>query len=176
MNAIIDWFLIWWLRGGRYSWSRFRRRLFERRYLSTALPAVSSPEEVEACLEQVTWTMDGPLHLFDCISYPQTTWAKKKDDCDGFASLAAALITQYDPGSNPVLITVMVRPIRSSHTVCAFITSEETLCFFNNDRLRCEHTREYEDLIALISKKAKRLIAWDIRDPDTFELVEFHRQ
>jgi len=54
MNAIIDWFLIWWLRGGRYSWSRFRRRLFERRYLSTALPTVHSLEEIEACLKQVT--------------------------------------------------------------------------------------------------------------------------
>ena len=106
MKAIINWFLVWWLRSGRYLWSKIRRRLFERRYLSTALPMVSSLEEVEACLNQVTWTMDGPLHLFNCISYPQTTWVKKKDDCEGFASLAAALITQYDPSSNPYCVVV----------------------------------------------------------------------
>ena len=176
MNTIIDWFLIWWLRSGRYLWSKIRRRLFERRYLSTALPQVRSLEEIEAYLKQVTWTMDGPLHLFDCISYPQTTWTKKKDDCDEFASLAAALITQYDSSSNPVLITAMVRPIRSSHTVCAFRTSQDTLCFFDNDRLRCENYQKYEDIIALISKDTKRVIAWDVRNPDTFELIKFHKQ
>lgn len=175
MNAIIDWFLTWWLRSGRYLWSKIRRRLFERRYLSTALPQVSSLEEVKACLEQVTWTMDGPLHLFDCISYPQTTWVRKKDDCDGFASLAAALITHYDPSINPVLVTVMVRPIRSSHTVCAFRTTEDTLCFFDNDRLRCGNYQKYADIIASISKDTKRVIAWDVRNPATFELVEFHK-
>ena len=175
MNAIIDWFLVWWLCSGRYLWSTVRRRLFEHHYLSTALPTVSSLEKVKVCLKQITWTMDGPLHLFDCISYPQTTWVKKKDDCDGFASLAAALITQYDSSSNPVLVTVMVRPIRSSHTVCAFRTSKETLCFFDNDRLRCENCQKYEDIIALITKNTKRLIAWDVRNPATFEMVEFHK-
>ena len=175
MKAIINWFLVWWLRSGRYLWSKIRRSLFERRYLSMALPMVSSLEEVETCLNQVTWTMDGPLHLFDCISYPQTTWVKKKDDCDGFASLAAALITQNDSSSNPVLVTVMVRPIRSSHTVCAFRTSHDQLAFFDNDRLRSENCQKYEDIIALISKNTKRLIAWDVRNPATFEMVEFHK-
>jgi hypothetical protein len=94
-------------------------------------------EEVQACLEQVAWTMDGPLHLFDCISNPQTTWVRNKDDRDGFTNLAAALITHYDTSINPVLVTVMVRPIRYSHTVCAFRTSQDTLCFFDNDRLQC---------------------------------------
>ena len=176
MNTIIDWFLIWWLRSGRYLWSRVRRSLFERRYLSTTLPQVNSIEGIKACLEQITWTMDGPLHLFDCISYPQTTWAKKKDDCDGFASLAAALIRQYDSSSHPVLITVMVQPIRSSHTVCAFRTSQDMISFFDNSRLRSENCQKYEDIVALISKDVKRVIAWDARNPDTFELIEFHEQ
>ncbi len=86
MSSVLDWFLVWWLRSGRYGWSKLRRKVFERRYLSTTLPTTSSLEEIETCLKDVRWTMDGPLHLFDCISYPQTTWAKKKDDCDGFAS------------------------------------------------------------------------------------------
>ena len=74
MSSIIDWFLTWWLRSGRYGWSKMHRRLFERRYLTTVLLVVGSVEEIESCLRQVKWTMDGPLHLFDCISYPQVTW------------------------------------------------------------------------------------------------------
>ena len=97
MNAIIDFFLKWWLRTGRYGWSRLRRSLFERRYLDTALPPVNSLKDIEAALRQVTWTMDGPLHLYDCISYPQTTWVNKKDDCDGFASLASELLHHWNP-------------------------------------------------------------------------------
>ena len=78
MQRIIDCFLVWWLRSGRYRWAWFRRRLFERRYLTTVLPTVNSLEDIQAVLAQVTWRMDGPLHLFDCISYPQVTWAKRR--------------------------------------------------------------------------------------------------
>ena len=115
MQSLIDSILAWWLRSGRYKWSRLHRRLFERRYLNTVLPTVNSLKEVESSLKQITWTMDGPLHLFDCISYPQATWAKKKDDCDGFSSLAAELLNQWNPNCNPVLVTAMVRPVRYSH-------------------------------------------------------------
>lgn len=118
MNSVINWFLAWWLHSGRYGWSKLRRRLFERRYLTTALPVVNSLEEMKLCLKQIKWTMDGPLHLFDCISYPHVTWVKKKDDCDGSSSVAAELLTQWNPACNPVLVTALVRPIRKSHT-CA---------------------------------------------------------
>ncbi len=75
--------------------------------------------------------MDGPLHLFDCINYPQVTWTKKKDDCDGFAILAAELLHRWN--LNPVLVTTMVRPVRASYTVCVFMP----LCnpFINNSAL-----------------------------------------
>ena len=73
MQSIIDCFLVWWLRSGRYRWSWLHRRLFEHRYLTTVLQTVNSLEEIEARLRQVKWTMDGPLHLFDCLSYPQVT-------------------------------------------------------------------------------------------------------
>lgn len=68
---MIDFPLVWWLRTGRYGWSRLRRRLFERRYLDFPLSAANSLAEIEVALRQVTWTKDGPLHLYDCISYPQ---------------------------------------------------------------------------------------------------------
>ncbi len=175
MKSVIDYFLLWWLRSGRYGWSWLRRRLCERRYLTVVLPAAKSLEEIEACLKQVTWTMDGPLHLFDCISYPQVTWAKKKDDCDGFASLAAELLYRWKPDCHPVLVTAMLRPVRASHTVCVFKAPQGGLWFFDNDSLRCEDCPTYDEVVARVSQHAERLVCWDVRNPDTLEMIEFHR-
>jgi len=175
MKSMVDGFLTWWLESGRYRWSRLRRWLFERRYLKVALPDASSLEEIEDCLKQITWTMDGPLHLFDCISYPQVTWAKKKDDCDGFASLAAALLVNWNPDCHPVLVTAMVRPFRSSHTVCAFDATPSGLYFFDNGALRCEDTSTYAEIVEKVSQGADRLVCWDVRDPATLDMLEFHR-
>ena len=174
MGSVIDCFLVWWLRTGRYSWSRLRRRLCERRYLSIPLPTANSLEEIEACLKQVKWTMDGPLHLFDSISYPQVTWAKKKDDCDGFATLAAELLRRLDHKLNPVLVTAMLRPVRASHTVCAFTKPGGGMSFFDNDSIR-DDCVTYYDVIKRISQGSKRLVCWDVRKHDTFEMLEFHR-
>ena len=171
---LVDSFLVWWLRRGRYEWSRLRRFLFERRYLGAPLPDVTSVEDVQACLRLVTWTMDGPWHLYDSISYPQRVWSKKRDDCDGFAALAAELLRRLDPAFNPFLLTAMVRPVQASHTVCVFIDRAGGLAFFDNSVLRggCPGR---EDVAREITRNAKRLICWDVRRPDTFELVEFHR-
>ena len=119
--------------------------------------------------------MDGPFHLFDCISYPQVTWAKKKDDCDGFASLAAELLRRWDPNCNPVLVTAMVRPFKASHTVCAFTLSEGRLSFFDNYSFRRGNYQIYDKVVASISRRAKRLVCWDVRNPATLDLLEFHR-
>ena len=175
MVSIIDRFLIWWLRSGRYQWSRLRRRLCERRYLTTVLPVANSLDEIGVCLRQVKWTMDGPLHLFDCISYPQATWAKKKDDCDGFSSLAAELLRRWNPNCNPVLVTSVVHPFQASHTVCVFAAPEGGLCFFDNESLRCEDCQTYEEVVARISQRGRRLVCWDVRNPVTLEMHEFHR-
>jgi len=174
MKSIVDSFLIWWLRSGRYQWSRLHRRLFERRYLTTSLPTTSSLEEIEAALRQVKWTMDGPLHLYDCISYPQVTWATKKDDCDGFASLAAELLRRWDSRCFPVLLTVILRPVRKSHTVCVFTAPQRGLCFFDNASLRCENYQSYGKIATTISEHANRLVCWDVRNPFSLERLEFH--
>lgn len=174
MNLIIKCFLIWWLRSGRYGWSKLRRRLFESRYLKKELPTASSLKEIETCLKDVKWTEDGPLHLFDCVSYPQTTWAKKKDDCDGFSVLAAELLNRWNTSSSPVLITALVRPIRKSHTVCAFTSPQGALCYFDNDKLRRGNLEGYEDIIEKI-RKDRQLECWDVRNPFTLAMVEFHR-
>lgn len=174
MPSIIDLFLVWWLRSGRYRWSRLRRRIFERRYLSTAIPTVSSLEEIEACLTQVTWTMDGPLHLYDSISYPEMVWARKKDDCDGFSTLAATLLQKWQPDTSPVLLTTILRPVRNSHTVCGFKSPDGGFWFFDNYSLRRGDFPTCADIINEIKGEA-RLVCWDVRNPFTFELIEFHR-
>ena len=171
---MIDFFLRWWLFKGRYIWSQLRRRLFERQYLSIRLPTVTSLKEIMDCLRQVTWTMDGPLHLYDSISYLETVWAKKKDDCDGFAILASKLLLRLQANINPVLITVIVRPVRKSHTVCGFSNADGTLSFFDNNSLRQSDFKEYADIVTQIKGDAK-LVCWDVRNPMTLEIVEFHQ-
>ena len=174
MSAITDWFLVWWLRGGRYRWSRLRRRLFEAKYLKISLPAATSLEAIKDRLADVTWTRDGPLHLWDAVSYPQTVWAKKKDDCDGFAVLAASLLQQWKADSRPVLLTAMVQPLQRSHTVCAFHSSEQELWYFDNDILREGNYHTYDEIADKVRGDA-RLVCWDVVDPNTLEPNEFHR-
>ena len=175
MASITDGFLTCWLRKGRYKWSRLRRRLCEAKYRDKELPAVGSLEDIKACLEKVTWSMDGPLHLFDSISYPQTVWAKKKDDCDGFAILAAALLQQWQPGCRPVLITAMLRPVSHSHTVCVFRASGGALWFFDNYLLRKRNFHSYA-AIAMAVKREYKLVCWDVVEPGTLQTIEFHRE
>ena len=175
MNAIIKWFFIWWLRSGRYDWSKLRRRLFERRYLKRELPKANSLEEIEEYLKQVDWTKDGPLHLFDCISYPQTTWTTKKDDCDGFSVLAAELLNQWNASCNPVLITALLRPVQKSHTVCAFTSPGGGLWFFDNAFLSQEEYKTYKDIVLRISENTQRLVCWDVRNPESLDTLEFHK-
>ena len=173
LMSYLDRFLIFWLQRGRYRWSRWRRKKFETRYEKQPLPVADSLEQIEVLLKQVTWTMDGPGHLFDAISYPQTVWAKKRDDCDGFAVLAAALLRQWQPESGPVLITAMLRPVRKSHTVCAFNVPGAGLWFFDNYTLRRGRYRTYADIAAEVQGKA-RMVCWDVVDPDTLQTLEFH--
>ncbi len=174
MLTVFNPFFRWWLRSGRYPWSRFRRGLFEARYLDTSLPAVTSLEEIKNCLGDVDWTTDSLLHLFDAISYPQTVWHKKKDDCDGFAVLASTLLRQWNPDSKPVLVTAMLWPMKRSHTVCAFYASADELWFFDNKTLRQGSYRTYAEIAEAV-KGEHELICWDVADPVTLETIEFHQ-
>jgi hypothetical protein len=174
LYSIVDRFLIWWLHTGRYKWSRFRRGLCEAKHRDQILPTAHSLDDIQAYLAQVTWAMDGPLHLFDSISYPQTVWAKKRDDCDGFAILAAALLQRWEGSSNPVLITAMLRPMRNSHTVCVFNAPNNMLGFFDNSLLRQGNFQTYDEIVVEIKGKA-RLVCWDVVEPSTLQTMEFHR-
>ena len=143
--------------------------------MKVELPVANSLEEIEACLKQIEWTMDGPLHLFDSISYPQTVWATKKDDCDGFATLASELLKRLDISFRPVLVTALMHPIRKSHTICAFNHPDGNISFFDNNTLRSNYA-SYSQVIEKISQGSDKLICWDVRRHDDFTLIEFHYQ
>jgi hypothetical protein len=175
MQPVVDFFAGWWLRSARYRWSKVRRFLCEGKYLKQPLPAVSSLDDIEACLKQVRWKMEGLLHLYDSISYPQTVWATKQDDCDGFATLAAELLYRLNPDYRPVLITVAVSPIAKSHTICVFNSLQGGLWYFDNARLKRDKDKKYSEIALKIGQRGKRIICWDVRNHFTFELIEFHR-
>lgn len=166
-------FLTWWLRGPRYRWSRLRRRLFEGRYLKTKLPDEKSLKTIQLHLQRVKWSGDGFFHLYDSISYPQRVWAKKRDDCDGFAILAAELLQRWDPTTNPVLVTAMVKPVKSCHTICIFQDGPK-LAYFSNSNLHRGNFRKYEDVVADFTQKYEYVICWDVVRPDTFGQIYFH--
>ena len=151
-----------------------RRRLCEGRYLQTELPTADSLQGIEQLLGQVTWSMDGPLHLYDSISYPERVWTKKKDDCDGFAVLAAVLLRRWDPATDPALLTVMMRPYKSSHTVCAF-RDGDNIRFFDNASLNDGLYQDYAGVVAKVSANADKVICWDVVDPASLQPLEFHR-
>ena len=173
--TIVDAFLTGWLRWGRYPWSRVYRRLFEGRYRGTPLPVANSLDEIARALSQLTWVPDDWRRLFDSVSYPEATWARRRDDCDGFACLAAALLRRWQPETRPVLLTVIVRPAKDSHTVCVFAGARGHLRFFDNNTLRPEEYTSYADLAPDVRKSAERLVCWDIADPVTLKTIEFHR-
>jgi hypothetical protein len=172
MMWIQDRFLIWWLHGPRYGWSKLRRRLFEGGFLSKPLPQVNSLEDIQTRLREVTWKQDSLPEFFDCVSYPQRVWTTKKDDCDGFAILAAALLNNWDPQTQPVIVTAGVTPLANSHSVCVFKLGGG-LKYFSNAALQPGIYQTYGEIVANFTPP-NRLICWDVVKPDTLKQLEFH--
>ncbi len=165
-------FLTWWLHGPRYGWSKLRRRLFEGGFLKTPLPPVNSLDLIQKCLKKITWKQDSLPELFDSVSYPQRVWVRGKEDCDGFAVLAAALLKDWDPQTKPVLVTAGFLPIANSHTVCVFKLAGG-LKYFSNAALIPKIFQKYEEIVADFTKPNK-LVCWDVVEPDTLKQLEFH--
>jgi hypothetical protein len=170
---IQDMFFRWWLSGPRYGWSNFRRCLFERGFLKNPLPPVKTLADIQSCLREITWKQDGFAELFDCVSYPQRVWTKKKDDCDGFAVLAAALLNQWDNKTKPVIVTAMVSSLAHSHSVCVF-QQGAGFRYFSNKELSPKTFTSYEKVITDFVNPAYRLVCWDVVKPDTLKHLEFH--
>ncbi len=172
---MVDLLLRWWLRSGRYRWSRICRKLLERKYLNRPVPAANSLDEIQAALDQIRWVPDSAWRLFDLVSYPEATWARRSDDCDGFSCLAAALLRNLDPGYRPVLLTVIARPVGDSHTVCVFAGEEGRLRYFDNNTLRAGPFDSYREVAATLLKEKNRLVCWDVADPLNLRTISFHR-
>ncbi len=166
-------FLRWWLHGPRYGWSKFRRFMFERGSLKNSLPPVKTLADIQARLREITWKQDGFAELFDCVSYPQRVWSKKKDDCDGFAILAAALLKQIDKNTQPVIVTAMVSSLYHCHSVCVFKIGGGYK-YFSNDELNPKTFNSYQDIVNDFRNKKYRLLCWDVTEPDMLKQREYH--
>ena len=165
-----------WLHYLRYPWSKAYRALFERGYRTAPLPPAATLDEVRAALAAVTWAKDGPRHLFDAISYPGAVWARRRDDCDGFAILAATLLARIDPRSAPLLVSSVVLPVKESHTVCAFRDGAgDGYRVFDNARLRDERFAAIEDVAAYLAKRGRVPVCWDVVRPADLRTLTFRR-
>lgn len=163
----------WWLHGPRYGWSKFRRFIFERGFLKNPLPQVKTLADVQTCLREITWKQDGLAEGFDCVSYPQLVWTKKRDDCDGYAVLAAALLNQWDKKTNPVIVTAMVSSLYHCHSVCVFEMGGG-FKYFSNKELSPKIFTSYQAIIADFVNPAYQLVCWDVVEPDRLKQREFH--
>ena len=122
-----------WLSGPRYYWSRFKRFFFERKYKKEVeLPKVENLRDIQSILRTIDYKQDGLSSLFDCVSYPETTYALKADDCDGYATLAIHLLKQL--GITGYYYTYIPKEWKKSHTVCIFYFNNQ-LQIFNLARL-----------------------------------------
>jgi len=158
---------VFWYKKIRHRWCHLYQAIFEREYKDMALPVVTSVHEIETRLSGLEYTPD---KLVDRSSRPAATWARNKDDCDGYAGLAGAWLKQL--GKEPVLLTVICKPGRLSHQVCVF-EDDGTSWFFDLDHLR--HTEGgYERIVGILARHARKIICWYISDVSTLEIREFH--
>ncbi len=108
-----------WLCGPRYYWSKFVRVCFESKYKKNViLPKVNTLFDIQQELTKISWTQDNIWKLFDVISYPETVYATKHDDCDGFATLVIHLLKQLN--IKGYYYTYIPRNWKQAHTICVF--------------------------------------------------------
>ncbi|MEZ4502316.1 MAG: hypothetical protein R3C39_06805 [Dehalococcoidia bacterium] len=176
MLALVTPFARLWLRFLRYPWSRLRRGVFERRWADAPLPRATSIEDVSALLSEIEWVADGPLHLFDAVSRPASTWARRRDDCDGFASVAARLLEGMSPATRPVLVTVVTWPLAKSHTVCAFRDLDDgSWRTFDNARLLEDRFASVDDVARRVAQRGARVLCWDVVEPRELRRLRYSR-
>jgi len=182
-NYINSWLAVVYLWGRVYYSSVLR--LFETKYLTTTLPTVTSLADIERVSDEVEWTSDFKLapHVklrrlwWDCISYAETVWAKKKDDCDGFAVLDCKLLDQLDdlyPGIKGYLLSVFVIPRRKSHAVCLFVIDDVTHMFTNGSHVEFDPSYQITDVVDIVAAGGE-ILAWSLEDPETNEIIMIKR-
>lgn len=160
-----------WVRKGRLIWSKIYRFLFEWRYKKYSLPKISDNLllKLQYILLQITWTPDPWYMLFDVIPLPQKVWKTKKDDCDGFAILAAAILKQSDI-NEVVLLTVVGSPIKHSHTVCCFKLNDQWYVADNQVVYRSVSNNLEKIAEYYLKKLFRKPYCWQIITPELKEL------
>lgn len=132
-----------WLFAPRYYWSRFKRFFFERKYKKYApLPKVKNIPEIRSVLSQIRYKADNMWNLFDCISYPETTYALNRDDCDGYATIAIHLLKSI--GIKGYYYTYIPSDWKKAHTVCLF-KHEGNIFRFDNKTLIRSLVTDYQE-------------------------------
>lgn len=181
---MVRFFVRFWVRKGRLIWSKIYRSIFERKYAGKLLPTLATegetltPDKVlirlKWVLSKITWRQDKWYMLFDVISYPQTVWFKKEDDCDGFAILAAALLEQARNSvprlGNVFLLTVVGRPLENSHTVCVFDIDGVLYVADNNYVYRSSRTTIDKIAEDYLKKNFKKPYCWQLIDVNLKEI------
>jgi hypothetical protein len=69
----------------------------------------------------------------------------------------------------------MLRPMQKSHTVCAFSVPGVGLWFFDNYFLRRGHYQTYAEIVQQV-RGEHRLVCWDVAEPDSLRVREFHAE
>ena len=155
-----------WLYSLRYYWSRVYRFFFERKYLKgVQLPQIGSFSDIQKELKRIKYSSDSIYKLFDSISYPETVWALKKDDCDGFAILTCKLLEQI--GVKSFIYTCVSENIKDSHSVCVFRDPKEIIIFDNGRLVKTK----LQDFTQVKEKYFTRAVIDDLRDIN-FNLIE----
>jgi hypothetical protein len=85
------------------------------------------------------------------------------------------LLQKWNPDTNPVLLTAIIRPVQQSHAVRVFRLPGEKLRVFDNASLHDEEYEAYPVVMSRISENKGRMVCWDVRDPQTFNMIEFHK-
>lgn len=185
MDKLNRLFIRFWVRKGRLWWSKIYRKLFERKYLRKPLPELTlidteplKPEQVmnrlRWVLSKIEWRQDKWYMLSDAISYPQTVWAKKADDCDGFAILSATLLERarqhIDGLGEVVILTVVGSPIRNSHTITCFNLKGHWYVT-DNDRVYMSGLDSIEEIAEFYLRRLfRKYYCWQLIDIDLNEL------
>lgn len=144
--------------------------MWERRYLDAKLPEILNSGELKNIYSELKWRADKcPSNnkilkfifnlLPDYLSYPQATWFRKWDDCDGFALLATKLLRMI--GINAYLLSVSWK--YSGHAVCCWWQDGQFCYVDNKSKGTIRTVGSLKELVLSVAGKNK-VVAWSLED------------
>ena len=103
-------------------WSNIYRVIFESKYSKFNGPKCSSIVDVSRALRAIKYEHDGIKRFIDTVSYPQAVYERGRDDCDGSAIFAHAMIAQNEL-ARPWILSVAWLDEKNKyhgHAVCMY--------------------------------------------------------